>query len=111
MRSLLLSAIRLYWAFWPRCWNRGCLYRETCSHYVHRVCSNHGFRAGVRALRDRVRTCRPGYGVTSNGSCIGLLLSDGSFLPGHLVAKDVLAPIRHSIAEFEECLHDGNRDG
>jgi hypothetical protein len=80
VKWLLLLAIQLYWAVWPTRWRRGCLFRESCSRHVYRRTQRSGFLEGIRALRQRYRTCRPGYGVVT---CYGeswLVLADGSFL-------------------------------
>jgi putative component of membrane protein insertase Oxa1/YidC/SpoIIIJ protein YidD len=106
MRYLLLAAVRGYWAIWPRHLNRGCLYRETCSHHVYRVACESGAAAGMLALLSRVRRCRPGYTVAYVDMQLGLILCDGSFLPGHLVAEAVLRPIHLAISEIEQHLLD-----
>jgi putative component of membrane protein insertase Oxa1/YidC/SpoIIIJ protein YidD len=111
MSHFLLAIIRTYWAVWPRHRNRGCIYRESCSHHVYRLTSERGFTAGLRSLRHRVRTCRPGYTVSSDAIGIGLLLSDGSFLPGHLVSDAVLSPIQLTISDLERRLTYDNRNG
>ena len=102
MTYLLLAAVRAYWAIWPRHLNRGCLYRETCSHHVYRVARESGAAAGLLALRSRVRRCRPGYTVSNVDARIGLILCDGSFLPDHLVAEAVFRPIHLAISELEQ---------
>lgn len=90
MRSLLLLAIHAYWLAWPARWRRACLYRESCSRYVHRVAGAEGLAAGLRALRHRFRTCRPGYGLVSRGGRTWLALADGSFLEADQVAPRLL---------------------
>ncbi len=80
MSWTLLLAIRCYWAVWPARWRRGCLYRESCSRCVYRVASEAGLAAGLRALRGRYRTCRPGYGVLRREGEAWLVLADGSVL-------------------------------
>jgi hypothetical protein len=104
VRNLLLNAVRAYWLLWPRHLKRGCLYRETCSHHVYRVTLESGFAVGLRALRHRIRTCRPEYTVSSDESGVGLILRDGSFLPQHLVAEDIIKPIQITITHLEQCL-------
>jgi hypothetical protein len=56
----------------------------------------------MRAMRNRVRTCRPDYAVSSDENGIGLNLRDGSFLPAYLVAEDILTPIQLTIAQLEQ---------
>jgi len=109
MKNVLRAAVRAYWAVWPRHLNRGCIYRETCSHHVYRVTDEGGFAAGLRALLSRVRTCRPGYTVSTDETGLGLILLDGSFLPDHLVADDVLAPIQLTITQLEQHLSNDDR--
>ncbi len=91
MTAILLLAIRLYWVAWPDRWKRGCLYRESCSRHVHRVTAAEGFAAGMRALRTRYRTCRPGYGVLNAYGLTWVALADGSVLPGAEAAPEILA--------------------
>jgi hypothetical protein len=90
VRTLLLLAIRAYWLAWPAEWRRGCLYRESCSRHVHRVTAAEGLTAGLRALRHRFRTCRPGYGLVRFEGRTWLALADGSFLDAEHAAPRLL---------------------
>lgn len=107
MTFLLTAAVRIYWALWPRHLNRGCIYRETCSHHVFRIAREDGGVAGLRALLVRIRTCRPGYSVSSDHTGIGLVTRDGSFIPAHRVACDVLMEIQVGVGRLEQELADG----
>jgi putative component of membrane protein insertase Oxa1/YidC/SpoIIIJ protein YidD len=110
MRVLLFAVVRVYWAVWPRHLNRGCIYRETCSHYIYRVSRETGFLAGCRALLQRFQTCRPGYAVTTEDGELGLMLRDGSFVPERFVAENTFAPIRQTLNEVEyRMTTNGNR--
>ena len=80
MSWTLILAIRTYWAVWPARWRRSCLYRESCSRYVYRMAREEGLVGGLRALRARYRTCRPGYGILSRYGETWLVLADGSIL-------------------------------
>ena len=91
VKVLLLLAIRVYWIAWPAARRRRCLYRESCSRYVHRIAAAEGLGAGLRALRCRVRTCRPGYAIVRYGEQTWLALADGSFLEVEDVAPRLLA--------------------
>jgi hypothetical protein len=62
-------------------------------------------------LWDRVRTCRPGYTISTDETGIGVVLRDRSFLPHHLVAKEVLAPTQLAIAQLEQSLSDETGKG
>ncbi len=61
MRWLWLIAIRSYWRVVPTTARRPCLFRCSCSHYVHEAAARHGFVAGCKAFVLRTRQCRPGY--------------------------------------------------
>ena len=80
LRILLLAAIRLYWWLVPEERRRSCLFRLSCSRHVHAVTAGHGFVAGLRALRQRWRRCRPGYDVRwdSNREQWGVRFVDGT---------------------------------
>ena len=111
MRVLFRGLIRIYWLVWPRHLNRGCIYRETCSHHVHRIAGESGFVAGCRALLLRYRTCRPGYVASTNPDGeLGLVLCDGSFAHHHLIADDVLAPIQTTIRNLEQHFSESERN-
>ncbi|MBK7957596.1 MAG: membrane protein insertion efficiency factor YidD [Bacteroidetes bacterium] len=66
MRYLLLLLIKIYWIL-PKAMRRRCIFRENCSQYVYR-CSNDGFFVGMRALVERICTCRQikGYVTINN---------------------------------------------
>lgn len=49
-----------------------------------------GFIAGMRALRDRFHTCRPGYAVRVQDEKLCLRLSDGSLLDESEAAPHLL---------------------
>jgi len=90
----LLLAIRLYWIVWPARWRRSCLYRESCSRYVYRAAREAGLAAGFRALRERARTCRPGYGIVRRGGEAWLVLADGSMLSASEASATAVQPLR-----------------
>jgi len=80
------------------------LFRESCSHYVYRITRDTGLVQGLCSLRARVRSCRPGYVVSSDEHGLGLVLCDGSFLPEDQVAQKVMEPIRRTICGMESAL-------
>lgn len=77
---------------------------ERHARIAYRVTRDDGFNAGLRALMSRIRTCRPGYAVSSDRHGVGLTLRDGSFLPGPLVAENVLAPVQRAVSVLEQRL-------
>jgi hypothetical protein len=97
MKLLLTLAIRAYWRLIPPSARRTCLYRESCSRHVHRVTQEHGLRAGIEALRRRVRTCRPGSVVRILDGEPVLVLVDGTMLSRDDASPQSLEPVRKQI--------------
>lgn len=62
MKYLVLFLIRLYW-FIPKRFRRTCLFKQTCSHHVFAVTKEKGIMSGLKAFRQRIKQCRPGYSV------------------------------------------------
>ncbi|WP_312365210.1 membrane protein insertion efficiency factor YidD [Sphingobacterium sp.] len=66
MKSLLLTAIRLYWLIIPPERRRKCIFRHSCSKYVLDVTKHEGFRAGRKALLSRMRTCNGHFDIITD---------------------------------------------
>jgi len=90
MQTLLLGVIRLYWFLIPESRRRSCIFRESCSRYVFRITSTEGFVTGYKALRARIKKCRPGYRLLKNGELYELHLKDGSIIPEDEIALRIL---------------------
>jgi uncharacterized protein len=59
-----------------------CIFVESCSQYVYRRTEEGGFLAGVAAIRERSRQCRPGYrAVFSPTGALAVQLADGNVVP------------------------------
>ncbi len=85
MKYLLLALIRLYWLIPSKSRNR-CLFKEFCSRYVLRLISTNEFKEGIKALKFRLRTCRPTYKLLDIGGQSVLLCQNG-----HLIDADKMA--------------------
>jgi putative component of membrane protein insertase Oxa1/YidC/SpoIIIJ protein YidD len=102
MTRLLVAFIWIYrilaapWRRRPRC-----LFARSCSHYVEDVAREQGFRAGVRAARQRLSACRPGYSFVFDEN--GWLLECRN---GMRVDPSSLSPL--ILSEFE-LVHAGLR--
>lgn len=89
MRWLLLSLIRTYQ--WLPLIPRGrCIFAESCSRYVYRRTEESGTLAGMGALLERARQCRPGYRaiITPTGE-LGIQLADGHVVPARAMRLDI----------------------
>ena len=64
--SLFKLSIRFYWLIVPNKIKGVCLFKESCSKYVYRKLTEDGFKAGVKALRYRIKTCRQPYVIRKN---------------------------------------------
>lgn len=92
MRWLLVLAIRVYRVSLGRVRRqRRCLYAETCSRYTERMAREYGFRNGWRAMRSRLRSCRPGYSFLFGEQGVEIECSDGSVIPAVDVSEAVRA--------------------
>ncbi|MFB6231211.1 MAG: membrane protein insertion efficiency factor YidD [Salinibacter sp.] len=111
MRDLLLFAIRCYWRFFPEKWRGQCIFRITCSHHVYETTRTRGARAGMRALIDRLRKCRPGYTVYSEGNVLRVRLADGSSIDESEAASHVLAPYRDAAERLQASLNGRDDPG
>ena len=107
MKTLLLFAIRCYWRFFPKRWRRRCIFRTTCSHHIYNTTRTRGVGAGMWALIDRFRKCRPGYTVYSVGDSLRVRLADGSSIDESEAASHVLAPYQNSAELLEQSLNKG----
>lgn len=48
-----------------------CIFKESCSNYVYKVCKQKGLLAGLKALKYRVKNCQPGYQlIETNGEVL-----------------------------------------
>ncbi len=102
MRQLLLQPIRFYWHAWPHARRRCCVFRESCSRYVHRVTTERGLWAGLQALLQRFRGCRGGYTITATAVGLGLRLADGTTITHEEASPTVLAPYYGAAASIQQ---------
>ncbi len=101
MKYLLLLAIRIYWMIPTKAHDK-CIFRETCSHYVYRIASEHGLMAGLRALRERNELCRPGYVVYQSGGKYYLRTANGTVIEEEEIAASELPPLNQNILNLDE---------
>lgn len=116
MKWLLLAIIRGYKRL-PNSLKRQCLFKEHCSSFVERATKEGGFGAGLKALRSRIRLCRPGYSVYFDNQSRDwrVSLADGSINDGSVLADFVLRSYRevlpNSCAPFPAGSNAAKRHG
>ena len=66
MTLIFKILIQLYWFFVPAFKRKHCIFKESCSNYVYNAIVEKGFLSGLRALRSRIQTCKPGYQIKIN---------------------------------------------
>lgn len=76
---------------------RGCLFKETCSHYVYRHTVEGGFFKGIGALWQRIKKCRKGYQLYSGLQGFEMELADGSVIKEDEIAPRLLEPIYRQV--------------
>ncbi|WP_435226168.1 membrane protein insertion efficiency factor YidD [Niabella hirudinis] len=86
MRYILLFAIHLYWLLIPKNKRKRCLFKETCSKYVYRITRQQGLHAGIKALKDRKKKCRPGYYYINENA---VRMADCSIVPAEILNKKI----------------------
>lgn len=101
MRYLLLLAIRIYWAI-PTKLHSKCIFKETCSHYVYRIAKQQGLVAGIKALKERNRLCRPGYVVYRFDGRFYLKTTDGHVFGQESISVFILPPKNSSFLDFDD---------
>jgi uncharacterized protein len=79
MKQLLLGCIKLYWRI-PIQYRRSCIFKESCSNYVHRITIEQGFLKGTKALKQRRQQCRSGYSFFSTNNEKMVLLKDKTII-------------------------------
>jgi uncharacterized protein len=89
MQFLFLTAIRLYWLLIPMKNRRKCIFKESCSRYVYRICFDDGFVAGSKAFAFRFRNCRNGYMLFKNpvNGEMNALLASGIVVSGEIIVE------------------------
>lgn len=76
MKYLILFGIRIYWLL-PKNLRQRCLYKESCSKYIYRISSEFGFFEGIKALKLRMKSCRPNYRLLDIDNHRVLICSNG----------------------------------
>jgi uncharacterized protein len=88
MKIILLLAIKIYWAIFPKDKRRKCIFRLSCSKHVYQVTKQEGLLKGLSVLKNRYENCRSGYHIFENhidGSKM-MILPDGQLLQENEIA-------------------------
>jgi len=100
MKFLILLAIRIYWWI-PTKLHQRCIFRETCSHYVYRIASKHGFWAGIMAFKERNDLCRPGYIVYKSLGRYYMKTANGTIIEEKDIALTELPPYNDKVLDLD----------
>lgn len=92
MRYTLLFIIQLYWLLVPKNKRRQCIFKETCSNYVYRITRQQGLRAGIAALNDRKKKCRPGYYYINENI---VRMADCCIVPAEILNEKISREMTH----------------
>ena len=61
MKHLLLIIIKIYWKLIPNNKRNQCIYNVSCSNHVYVITKTKGLIPGIKALKERFKSCKPGY--------------------------------------------------
>src|SRR2546430_17130 len=102
MRWFLLGIINTY-RLLPERYKRQCLFKETCSTYAKRATQEFGFLAGLKAMKDRVSQCKPGYQVLFQDRTrqCHVRLANGEMVNSSCIADSILEPYKSVSAAMQ----------
>jgi putative component of membrane protein insertase Oxa1/YidC/SpoIIIJ protein YidD len=91
MKVLLLLVIEFYWALVPKSKRRKCLFKISCSQYVHQQ-TKESFHEGVIAFRYRFQNCRTGYQIFEDPieRCKMMILPNGQIISEDKIAERLI---------------------
>ncbi|MFN8279058.1 MAG: membrane protein insertion efficiency factor YidD [Saprospiraceae bacterium] len=90
MKWILIKIIELYWKYFSNRHRRTCLFKESCSKFVHRITLEQGFIKGISALHYRVKKCRGGFIIKFNSDGVVLMFKDGGYINEEYISPDIL---------------------
>ncbi|MFD2962507.1 MULTISPECIES: membrane protein insertion efficiency factor YidD [Olivibacter] len=79
-RFLLLIPIKVYWLLVPKSKRRCCIFHESCSKHVFRITKEDGLIHGLKALKQRYKSCRAGYSFMLRDGDVSVHLANGDFI-------------------------------
>lgn len=79
MRLILKLVIQIYWLI-PSKYKRKCLFKESCSRHIYRINNESGFINGIKAFKERVQRCKPGYIIYAIENTEWIILVDGTVI-------------------------------
>lgn len=101
VRRVFLWAIKAYWLI-PGSFHDKCIFRESCSHYVYRITNEKGIKAGICALKERNKQCRPGYILYRYNGRIYLKTAEGEIYPEEQIALSLLRSSKEPLIDFDD---------
>ena len=93
MKHFLLGFIKLYWFFIPADKRRTCIYHKSCSRHVYDITSEKGLFFGLKALRTRIKTCRPNHEIIylDKENTLLIKLSNGTILQQNEISANIVS--------------------
>lgn len=96
MKNLLILLIKIYWFVIPPAKRRQCIFRTSCSKYVHEKTTNEGFISGLKAFMYRFKNCRSGaYIVESPSGETQIILPNRQILNETEISERFIKTKRH----------------
>lgn len=92
MKYILLLIIKLYWILIPQSKRKKCIFRKSCSKYVYDITIKEGSIKGFKALKFRIKNCKPGFIIFKNpiSEKTQMLLPNHQVIEENNIAKRLL---------------------
>ena len=93
MKYFLLYIIKLYWLIIPKNKRRACIYHKSCSRHIYAITNEKGLSSGIKALKTRIKTCRPNHEIIylDKENTLLIKLSNGTILQQNEISANIVS--------------------
>ena len=81
VKRAALACIHWYWKIVREEDRQVCLYRVSCSRYVHSQIEGRGLISGLRSFVERMRSCKQGYSIERADGALCIRTVNGQLIP------------------------------
>lgn len=93
MRFTLILIIKIYWLVFPESKRRNCIYHKSCSKHVFDITKEKGLFFGLKALINRVKTCKPNHEIIylEKEDTVIIKLANGAILQQNEISSIIVS--------------------